>query len=260
MRPTRTAAALSIAALTVVALTACSSSSDSDASKPADTPAASQPADTPAADPASDAPSPAASSTPSTPTTAAADKPATSSGGSGKTASFAQPVTKPGTKLTTIKAKDFSVDVYEVGTTKATTHGQFADPDTNKPIIAKGDKIVFVNYVVTNTSSTPIRLGDSLVELQAKYADWKYLDGMDSVVDDDLFAKEKVDTDELKPGAFNDKGVYLFGAGEQYSVGANFKYEPGESTTFTATLVPKDAKGNLDEDKRETATATAKIK
>jgi hypothetical protein len=180
--------------------------------------------------------------TPSTPTTT--EDAAASTASSGDHPKWAQTPTSGGEKISTIKAGDLTVDVFQVGTTKATKNGQFADPDTNKPILAKGDEIVFVNYVITNTGD-PIDLGSSLVDITPRYKDWKYLQGMDSIVDDTLFEEQGVNDDSLAPGAFKDPSVYTLGKGQSYSYGENFKYQKDSPITFEVKATPVDAKGEL---------------
>src|SRR5690606_29526886 len=99
----------------------------------------------------------------------------------GEASAWAKPVTNPGELIATAAGPNFQVDIYQVGTATATKTGQFSNPDTNKPIIEVGAELVFVNYVVTNTSSETIPLSASLVGVQARYDDWPYLQGMDSV-------------------------------------------------------------------------------
>jgi hypothetical protein len=170
---------------------------------------------------------------------------------------WAKPATGVGEKISTIKAGDITADVYQVGTTKATRNGQFADPDTKKPLIAEGDDIVFVNYVVTNTGDA-IDLGASFVNISARYDDWTYLQGMDSIVDSALFEQQKVNSDVLAQGAFKDPSVYTFGKGETYSFGENFRYQKNSPITFEATATPVDAQGDLLHDKRARLRAPAR--
>ena len=134
----------------------------------------------------------------------------------------------------------------------------FVDPDTDKPLLAQGDPIVFVNYVITNNGE-PIDLGASRVSFSARYDDWKWAQGMDSIVDDDLFEQQGVHTDALAPGAYNEEGVYTFGSGQTYSVGDNFVHQPGSPITFEATIVPVDAEGELIHDQRMEGTGTGTI-
>ncbi|MFI5428451.1 hypothetical protein [Aeromicrobium sp. UC242_57] len=161
---------------------------------------------------------------------------------SGDQPDWAKPVTEVGEKITTIKVGDITVDVFQVGTAQATKTGQFVDPDNNKPIIDKGDEIVFVNYVITNTGA-PIDLGSSLVDVNARYDDWKFMQGMDSIVDQDLFAAQKVNTLGLAPGAFKDPGVYTLGTDQTFTYGENFRYQKDSPITFDASATPVDAQG-----------------
>ena len=195
------------------------------------------------------------SATTAAPTEDATDAPAAS----GDQPEWAKPATEGGDKISTIKAGDITVDVYQIGITKATKPGQFADPETNKPLIAEGDDIVFVNYVITNNGA-PIDLGSSMVDVQARYKDWKYMQGMDSIVDQALFDQQKVNSDVLAQGAFKDPSVYTLGKGETYSVGANFRHQKNSPINFKVGAVPVDAKGDLIHDKKVEGEGSGTIK
>lgn len=172
---------------------------------------------------------------------------------------WALPVTEGGELISTIELDGgVTVEVYQVGTTTATESGQFVDPDTNEPIIAEGDEIVFVNYVVSNTGD-PIDLGSSLVSIDARYDDWPYMQGMDSVVDSELFEAQGVNDDGFADGSYVDPSVYTLGTGEQYSYGQNFLYQEGSPITFDVSLTPVDAEGELLHDERIEAEGTGTI-
>jgi len=177
----------------------------------------------------------------------------------GGAASWANPVTTGGELLTTISGTGFKVNVYQVGVTQATRTGSFVNPDTNKPIIPVGSDIVFVNYVVTNTGSKPLSLGASLIQVNGKYEDWPYMQGMDTVTDSALFKKMGVNTDATKPGSFVDPYVLTFEPGTSYSVGTNFAHQARSPITFTAKFIPVDAKGDLLHDGTQEATGQATI-
>ena len=174
-------------------------------------------------------------------------------------APWANPVTTPGTLLTTAEGTNFTVDIYQVGTAKATKTGQFVDPETSKPLIAEGDEIVFVNYVVTNTGTEPVSLGASLVSIDAKYNDWPYMQGMDSIVDGALFEAQGVNDTATKPDSYVDPFVLAWEPGTSYSYGQNFKYQAGSPITFTAKLTPVDDAGDLLHDNAEEVTAETTI-
>ncbi len=157
---------------------------------------------------------------------------------------WALPATTGGEKIATIEVGDVVVEVYQITVTKATKTGQFANPETNEPIIAVGDDIVFVNYVVSNTGD-PIDLGFSLVSISARYDDWPYLQGMDSVVDFALFDQVGVNRDPFGPDSYRDPGVYTFGTGERYSFGENFPYQAGSPIGFEVSVTPVDSEGDL---------------
>lgn len=229
----RRAASAAMPALALACLTACGSADAESAATPEPTNAST-----------SAAPS-------ATPSEAAATTP-------GGQPAWAKPLTEPGTKIASVTAGDVTVDVFQVGVAKATSSGQFVDPDKNEPIIAEGDDIVFVNYVVTNTGA-PLDLGFSLVGVDARYVDWPYLQGMDGIVDNDLFAAQEVNTFGLAPGTLNDEGVYTLGAGESFSYGDNFHYQKGTEVEFTVTYTPVDASGDLQTDRTTEGRGTGTI-
>jgi len=186
------------------------------------------------------------------------EKPATEPAGDYTAAEWANPITNPGDLLTTITGKDFTVEVYQVGTAAATKTGQFADPKTSKPIIAVGDELVFVNYIVTNTGSSTIPLSFSLVDVSARYADWPYLQGMDSVVDFALDDQMKINRSALATGV--GESPFEWKPGTSFSFGENFKYQANSPISFEAGLTPAKSDGDLDHDKKQEAEGTTTIK
>ncbi len=157
--------------------------------------------------------------------------------------SWALPATTEGDKIATIEVGGIVVEVYQVAVTQATKTGQFATPEGD-PVIAVGDDIVFVNYVISNTGDS-IDLGSSLVLIDARYDDWPYLQGMDSVVDRTLFEQIGVYSSPFGPDSYVDPGIYPLGSGERYSYGQNFPYQPGSPIGFGVSVTPVDADGDL---------------
>ena len=156
---------------------------------------------------------------------------------------WALPATTEGDKIATIEADGLTIEVYQVAVTQATKTGQFVTPDGD-PVISVGDDIVFINYVITNTGD-PIDLGYSLVLIDARYDDWPYLQGMDSVVDRALFEEVGVYQSPMGPDSYYDPGVYTLGTGERYSYGQNFLYQSGSPITFKVSVTPVDSEGDL---------------
>lgn len=174
----------------------------------------------------------------------------------GDKASWAKDITTPGEKLTTIKLKDVTVDVYQVDVTKAPKAGSVVDKETKKPIIDKGDDIVYLNYVVTN-SGNPIQLGSSLVTVEPKYADWKYLGGMPSITDSALAEEMGINTTAIDD--VQDPTVYPLEKGKSFSYGTNIKYQKGSDISFEAKYVPVDDEGELVHDKKVEGEAKSTI-
>lgn len=247
MRMSRGIATLSVAALTVAGLAACSSDDD--------TPKKSTITSTESPAPTKEATEEATEE--ATPTEEATEE-APQASGDGASPAWAVPTTTQGTLLTSLAGSNFTVDVYQVGTAAASKTGQWVDPETNTPLIAVGDQIVYVNYVFTNTSAEVIPLSHSLVSMSARYADWPYMQGMDSIVDSAQFEEMGVTTSSIAPtGEFD--APFAWGPGETFSNGGNFKHQAGSPIDFTATLTPSDDAGDLVHDLRQEVEASTTI-
>ncbi|MEI5673101.1 MULTISPECIES: hypothetical protein [unclassified Nocardioides] len=195
---------------------------------------------------------------PSESASASEDAAAAPAAGTGGNPAWALPPVEKGDLLTTIEVGEVSVAVYQVGTAKADDTGSFVDPDTNKPLIEVGDELVFVNYVITNNGA-PIDLGSSLVDISPRYDDWPYMQGMDGLTGDDLYAAQGINDFGLAPDGYSDAGVYTFGTGETFSYGENFEHQPGSPITFDVSYVPVDAAGDLLHDDKVEAEGKATI-
>ncbi|MCD9153447.1 hypothetical protein [Aeromicrobium duanguangcaii] len=229
------AAVTAVATTALLTLSACGSDGDSDKDETSEV--QSEASEAPESEPAADEAA-----------AASGDQPA-----------WAGPVTTKGDKITSFKVGDVNVDVYQVGTAPAPKQGNWVDPKTNKPLIAKGDPLVFVNYVVTNNGDS-IDLGSSLVNISPRYDDWQYAQGMGGITDNALFEAQGVNTSAVKPGGYQESNVYTLGAGQQYSYGENFHQQAGSKITFEATIVPVDAEGELLHDQRIEGQGTGTIK
>jgi hypothetical protein len=260
MRTTRGIATLTIAGLALAGLAACSGD-DSDAettTSAAATTEAPEPTDDvteDATEDASDDASEDANDDASDDESDSADS--GSSAGSGDSPEWAASSDAPGEQIATIEGESFTVDVYQVGTGAASKTGNFVNPDDNQPIIAEGDEIVYVNYVFTNTGSEDIPLSYTTVDVSARYADWPYMQGMDSVTDSAQYEEMGVVSSPVAPGSGD--APFLWAPGQVFSYGENFKYQAGSPITFEATLVPADESGDLVHDDRQEASVDATI-
>ncbi|WP_029088977.1 hypothetical protein [Brevibacterium album] len=162
--------------------------------------------------------------------------------GEGGVPAWAKEPTEGGEQIASVEAGDVAVDVFQMGTASAPKDGNWVDPDTDEPIIAEGDDIVFVNYVITNNGD-PIDLGSSLVSVSAEYDDWEYMQGMGGITDNALSEEMGVQSSGVAETA--DPTVYTFGTGEHFSYGENFHYQPGSDISFEVTITPVDAEGEL---------------
>jgi hypothetical protein len=96
----------------------------------------------------------------------------------------------------------------------------------------------YVNYIFTNTSAEAIPLSCSLVDISARYADWPYLQGMDSVTDFDLDAQLQINNGAIAPGTGDPSCVWE--PVTTFSDGENFLHQAGSPVAFAVTLTPAD--------------------
>ncbi len=203
------------------------------------------------------------SSAAASPSASASPLASTSSEGSGtssgsyKVAAWALPISEAGDKLGAIKGDSFSVDVYQVATDVASKDSMFVDKETKENLLKKGDPVVYLNYVVTNTSSAEIPLSHSLITPNAKYTDWKYLGGMPSDSSSDGYKKHGLSSSGVK---LKEKDPFVLKPGESFNIAENFAYTAGKETEIKVTMTPQGADGDLDHDKKETAETTVTLK
>ncbi len=179
------------------------------------------------------------------------------SSGSYKVAAWALPISEAGDKLGTIKGDSFSVDVYQVATDVASKDSMFVDKETKENLLKKGDPVVYLNYVVTNTSSADIPLSHSLITPSAKYTDWKYMGGMPSDSSSDGYKKHGLSSSGTK---LKEEAPFVLKPGESFNIAENFAYTAGKEAEIAATMTPAAADGKLDHDKKEKAETTVTLK
>lgn len=235
-----------VAAAGLLALTACggaTTSSTAGGSEPSSSSASASP---------SSSPSPSASSLATT-----SSEGAGTSSGSRKLAAWARPISEAGDKLGTLKGASFSVDVYQTATDVSSKDSMSVDKETKENLLKKGDPIVYLNYVVTNTSSADIPLSHSLVTPKAKYPDWKYLGGMPSDPSSDGYEKHGLSSSGAK---LKEEAPFVLKPGESFNIAENFAYTAGKAVDIEATLTPAAADGKLDHEKKEKAETTVTLK
>ena len=205
----------------------------------------------------SSAPASSSASASASPLATTSSEGAGTSSGSYKVAAWALPISDAGDKLGTITGDSFSVDIYQVATDVASKDSMFVDKETKENLLKKGDPVVYLNYVVTNTSSAEIPLSHSLITPNAKYTDWKYLGGMPSDSSSEGFKKHGLSSSGVK---LKEKDPFVLRPGESFNIAENFGYTAGKETEIKVTMTPQGADGDLDHDKKETAETTVTLK
>ena len=156
-----------------------------------------------------------------------------------------------------MKGGSFSVDIYQVATDVASTDSMFVDKETKENLLKKGAPVVYLNYVVTNTSPAEIRFSTRLITPNTKYDDWGYLGSMASDPSSDQFAKHGLTNTGYKPLEVD---PFELGPGESFNLAENFAYISGKEATVNAIMTPVNTNGNLDSSRMEEAETTITLK
>lgn len=223
--------AASALAATTLTLTACGGG----------TPAAPS-SSTPAASPSATSPAPTTSAAPST--TPASSSPADPTIGNGlpdglpNQPKWAAGSLDAGEKIGAVKTKNFSVDVFQVGTGKlAKDTTGYSDP---KKDLKAGTEVVYANFVFTNTSSKPITLSRALGTPRLVMDGWTSAGAMPGELDDAVFKRFDISTMGL---VFVAEPPYTVKPGEKFSQATSVQYKPGWKGKATVELIPGDDHG-----------------
>lgn len=157
------------------------------------------------------------------------------------TAAWAVPVATTGRWLGEVGDKRIRVTVYQVATAPAPQASVMVDPSDSRPVIAKGERIVVLRYVVTNISADPISLGIGTVAITARYPDWPWVQPLIGVRAPALMAHYGAPTSPFAPGT--QRPPYVLGAGQSFMTGQNAPYETAEELQVSAKVDVSDDSG-----------------
>lgn len=161
-------------------------------------------------------------------------------------ADWAYPVEAKGEHLLTIDAGQYEVEVYQVGVVEATKNGNFVGQD-NQPLIAVGSDIVYLQYIVTNTSGEDIKLSYSLASVNAHRDDNPYVQE-DSITDFALETELGIREAGIQPGSGS--APFVWPSGTSFTATQNLNYTQGAALTITTRLTPVNDEGDLLHDLR----------
>ncbi|AXE37277.1 hypothetical protein [Acidipropionibacterium virtanenii] len=170
--------------------------------------------------------------------------PSTTASAGFTTADWATSVATSGHRLGVVGDKRVRITVYQVATAPAPTASVMVDPTDGTPVIAKGDRLVVLRYVVTNISTDPISLGIGTVAITARYPDWPWEPGLVGVRAPELMATDKAPTTPFKAGT--QRPPYVLEPGASFMVGQNAPYETAEELQLDAKVVVSDDSGSDD--------------
>lgn len=170
--------------------------------------------------------------------------PGTASTAAFTTADWATPVATNGRRLGVVGDKRVRITVYQVATAPAPAASVMVDPDDGTPVIAKGDRLVVLRYVVTNISADPISLGIGTVAITARYPDWPWEQGLIGVRAPELMTQKRAPTSPFRAGT--QRPPYILEPGSSFMVGQNAPYETAEELQLSAKVVVSDDSGSDD--------------
>ncbi|WP_130866539.1 hypothetical protein [Acidipropionibacterium timonense] len=161
-----------------------------------------------------------------------------------RTASWATKVVTTGTHLGVLSDSRVRIDVYQVGLTRSPSPSVMVDPRTGKSVVAKGDQLVVLRYVVTNVSTDTLKLGLGTVTVTTRYPDWGWAQDLLSVRYPSVEAKDGAPGTPFRadPG----RPPYALGSGESFMVGQIVPYEEAEELKVSARVVVSDDSGTPD--------------
>lgn len=159
------------------------------------------------------------------------------------TPAWASPISIRGAQIASLDLGEIGVDIYQAGIARASEDSRMTDPETGAPVVAAGDRIVFLNYVFTNEGD-PVDLGISLGEVKAHYAGGPELTRMSGITDDDLYARFGLSERGYDSANPPDGDVYTLGADESFNYAVNLPYRAGSTLVLEAELTPVDAAGD----------------
>lgn len=160
-----------------------------------------------------------------------------------------------GEKIGSLKTKNFSVDVYQVGTgkLKEDTTG-YNDP---KKDLKAGTEVVYANFVFTNTSSKAIDLSTGLGTPRLVMQGWTSAGAMPGELDDSVFKPLGLSTMGY---AFLAKPPYTVKPGETFSQATSVQYKAGWKGKATVEIKPGNKQGTLSGDPAETGEGSITLK
>lgn len=160
------------------------------------------------------------------------------------TADWATQVATSGHRLGAVGDKRIRITVYQVATASAPVASVMVDPADGAPVIAKGDRLVVLRYVVTNISEDPINLGIGTVAITARYPDWPWEQGLIGVRAPALMTRNKAPSSPFRAGT--QRPPYVLEPGSSFMVGQNAPYETAEELLLSAKVVVSDDSGSDD--------------
>ena len=127
------------------------------------------------------------------------------------------------------------VTAYQAGFVEAPTDGTFAELDADEPKIKQGDQLVAISYVVENTGSDTVTLGNLGLGIWVALGK-RDLDNADLFVGPDVVSGLGLDDTFERAGTYGE--ILPIAPGEAISKTELLLFEPGKQITFEYEAVP----------------------
>ncbi|MCL2848516.1 MAG: hypothetical protein FWE61_00545 [Micrococcales bacterium] len=168
---------------------------------------------------------------------------------SGGAAEWTPPFTLEGTPFLTFEKDGLRLDLYEVGRTTATRDSFYSDRDTKQNLWPAGSPVVYVNYVLTNTTNAPVFVGSTGPSVGVHAKSMPYLGGLGAFTqfEKDQGAAFGVARDFMTtfPDSLEDRP--MLAPGQYAAVGEALPLKTGEAyeysprvTVFPSSPAPSD--------------------
>lgn len=156
---------------------------------------------------------------------------------------WAQEVAPVGDLVATMDGDWITVEVYRVAEGESTKDSMWLHADSEEPIMKKGDPVVALNYIATNTGSEEILMSNLFLGSSLRYEGGKYLQGAMSD-SNDAWLEEL----NINPNPFTEypsPAVFAVAPGESISYGEIYQLEK-DTAQLSFDITPVTSDGELD--------------
>ena len=155
-----------------------------------------------------------------------------------RTASWASTFKVTGAPLFSVQKSGLRVDAYKAGTATTLKNSGWLDAKTKKDVWPKGNPVVYLVYVITNTSSKPVYIDQRGVTAEVRLASMNYAGGVGGLIafNSSQAAKFSVKQTMMRQPPRNKNSRPQLRAGESAATSQSLPWKKDEPYIFTLKL------------------------